>query len=162
MNSGFEDTLVFTEVLDREGGNLSAAVTRFAAERRPDGDAIALLSYENYTEMRSHTASSLFVFRKRLEAGLHYLFPNAWIPLYSMVAFTRIPYSVALARARRQDTILTAVSRVTAVAALVGLAIAGRAVYSVRPGRMLKSAFPRSCFALRSCVLRHSTLLRLS
>jgi kynurenine 3-monooxygenase len=133
MNSGFEDTLVFSEILDQEKGDLSAAVLRFASERRPDGDAIAALSSENYKEMRSHTASSLFLVRKKVERVLHALFPSWWVPKYTMVSFTRIPYSEAYARAKRQDNILNILGGLTVVAAVAGAYVFGKDVLPTLP-----------------------------
>ncbi len=39
---------------------------------------------------------------------MHALFPSAWIPQYSMVAFSRIPYHEVIKRAEKQDRILDA------------------------------------------------------
>ena len=44
--------------------------------------------------------------RKKFESVLHWLLPKTWIPLYTMVAFTRIPYHICLEREERQDKIL--------------------------------------------------------
>lgn len=120
MNAGFEDVLFFNEVLTNCDGQLSVAVPRFATERKPAGDGIAELSFRNYVEMRSHTASLAFLWKKRFEAVLHRLFPGMWIPLYTMVAFTRIPYHKAIAKAERQDRILSWAVGSSALA-LVGL-----------------------------------------
>ena len=49
--------------------------------------------------------------QKRLEAFLHRLVPGYWIPLYTMVSFTRIPYREATNRAQRQDKILTTTAK---------------------------------------------------
>ncbi|MFM7858236.1 MAG: kynurenine 3-monooxygenase, partial [Flammeovirgaceae bacterium] len=44
---------------------------------------------------------------KKIEARLHQLFPNKWIPLYSMVTFQEnIPYSVAYATGQKQKKIM--------------------------------------------------------
>lgn len=118
MNAAFEDCLAFIETYDRFGGDLATAVPTFATERRPAGDGIADLSLNNYVEMRDHTASALFLWRKRLETIFHRLMPNTWIPLYTMVAFTRIPYHEALQRGEQQHRILTWLGRGCAVAAL--------------------------------------------
>lgn len=80
MNSGFEDALVLDETLDAHGDDLSTAVPAFAEARQPTGDAIATLSYENYVEMRSHTASTMFLLRKKVEGVLHAVFGSKWIP----------------------------------------------------------------------------------
>lgn len=106
MNAGLEDTLVFAETLDKNDGDFTKAVPEYAAVRRPAGDGITDLSYGNYMEMRSHVASPMFRLQKQVEAVLHRLFPSLWMPLYSMVAFTRIPYHEALALGKRQDAII--------------------------------------------------------
>ena len=38
--------------------------------RKPAGDAITRLSYDNYVEMRSHTASRMFLLQKRFEVSV--------------------------------------------------------------------------------------------
>ncbi len=103
MNAAFEDALVLLEALDRERGDWDRAVPAFAALRRVQTDALADLSIENDLEMRQKTFTMSFLLQKRLEALLHHLFPNWWIPQYSMVSFTRIPYDQVRARAQRQD-----------------------------------------------------------
>jgi 2-polyprenyl-6-methoxyphenol hydroxylase-like FAD-dependent oxidoreductase len=45
MNAGFEDALVFKEILVETGDDLSKAVPLFATRRRPDADAISILSW---------------------------------------------------------------------------------------------------------------------
>lgn len=92
MNSGFEDCLILSELFDEYDGQLDKILPTFTKVRKPTADALAQLSFDNYVEMRKHTASKLFRFQKRVEAVLHFLFPRYWIPLYTMVSFTRIPY----------------------------------------------------------------------
>mmetsp|Transcript_21586 Transcript_21586/g.32121 ORF Transcript_21586/g.32121 Transcript_21586/m.32121 type:complete len:234 (-) Transcript_21586:84-785(-) len=106
MNSAFEDCLVFDEVLQECKGDLSKAVPNFAKKREASGNAIAKLSMGNYLEMRHHTGSTFFLLQKKLEGMLNFLFPNAWIPLYKMVTFTRIPYDEVIEREERQANIL--------------------------------------------------------
>lgn len=105
-NAAFEDCLAFCETLDACNGDLAAAVPRFAESRKPAGDALAKLSLENYVEMRHKTAVKSWLVRRKLDALLATLLPSSWIPLYSMVAFTRIPYHEALKRAQRQERTL--------------------------------------------------------
>ena len=47
---------------------------------------------------------------------------DSWIPRYSMVAFTRIPYNEVIARSDRQDAVVTGVVWAGAAALLGGLA----------------------------------------
>jgi kynurenine 3-monooxygenase len=67
--------------------------------------------------MRDHVASPLFRLEKRGEVLLHRLFPKWFVPLYTMISFTRIPYAEARARARRQGRVIRG------ILAVVGLAI---------------------------------------
>jgi len=55
--------------------------------------------------MRHSTASVLFRLQKKVEGVLNWTFPHWWVPLYKMVAFTSIPYSEAIDRARAQDAV---------------------------------------------------------
>jgi kynurenine 3-monooxygenase len=119
----FEDALVFIETLDAVGGSLSAAVPAFCSLRRPATDALADLSLDNYVEMRHKTATWEFALRKRVDAALTYWFPGYWIPLYSMVSFTRIPYDLVVARAQAQDRIVATATSV----GITALAVAGAA-----------------------------------
>ncbi|MGE3526074.1 MAG: hypothetical protein AB7I33_09150, partial [Gemmatimonadales bacterium] len=65
--------------------------------------ALADLAIGNFIEMRDTVASPLFRLRKRVEKILHTLFPRWYLPLYTMISFSRIPYADAVRRARRQD-----------------------------------------------------------
>ena len=106
MNAGFEDCLILTECLARSEGNLSTAAQMYRDTHWSDTHAICDLSMYNYLEMRSHVTSPLFLLRKKIENALHYLFPSLFIPLYSMVAFTRIPYSRVVERHRLQQAVI--------------------------------------------------------
>ena len=108
MNAAFEDVLSFFEMHDEMNGDLSKIVPAYAAKRQPAGEAIAQLSMQNYVEMRHHTADPMFRYKKKVEGVLNWLFPNWWVPLYKMVAFTRIPYheSVSLAAPRTALAVL--------------------------------------------------------
>jgi kynurenine 3-monooxygenase len=56
--------------------------------------------------MRDKTASKLFRAKKKLDHLLEGALPGAYLPLYTMVTFTRIPYAAAARRARLQDRIV--------------------------------------------------------
>ena len=108
MNSGFEDCLIFYECLVRNENNLSQAAAEYYNTHWKDTHAIADLSIYNYTEMRSHVNSTWFLMRKFIDNLVHAYFPNRFIPLYSMVTFSRIPYSEVVIRHRRQQKLLDA------------------------------------------------------
>ena len=84
---------------------------RFSALRKPDGDAIADMSLENYVEMRDAVIDPLHQQHRQLELQLERRFPGHFIPRYAMVMFhAEIPYSVAQRRARIQQGILEALT----------------------------------------------------
>jgi kynurenine 3-monooxygenase len=106
MNSGFEDCRIFTELMNTYRGNWKALLEHFQALRKPDADAIAELALQNFIEMRDLVADPKFLRRKKIEARLHELYPERWIPLYTMVTFSDMRYSEALAIGKRQDQIM--------------------------------------------------------
>lgn len=87
MNAGFEDCRVLNELLDKHDDHWKATLAEFQALRKPDTDAIAQLALDNFIEMRDLVADADFQLRKKIEAKLHELYPDQWIPLYSMVTF---------------------------------------------------------------------------
>jgi kynurenine 3-monooxygenase len=52
---------------------------------------------------------------------LHRLFPRWYLPLYTLVTFTRTPYAEALRRVRRQDLVVRVVFVFVGVAVLLGV-----------------------------------------
>ncbi len=60
----------------------------------------------NYLEMRHLVTQRSFYWRKKIDNFLYRFLPNWWIPLYTMVTFTRIPYSQCVELRHRQDKIL--------------------------------------------------------
>ncbi len=56
--------------------------------------------------MRDKTASKTFRAKKKLDHVLEGLLPGVYLPLYTMVTFTRIPYAQAARRAFWQDRIV--------------------------------------------------------
>jgi kynurenine 3-monooxygenase len=105
-NAAFEDCLSLSAALARHTGDCSRAFPAYEAERRPNADAIADLAIANFHEMRDKVSSPLFRLEKRAEALIHRLFPGWFVPLYTMISFTRIPYAEARDRAARQERAL--------------------------------------------------------
>jgi kynurenine 3-monooxygenase len=101
-NAAFEDCLVLDECLREHAPDWKAAFESYEQRRKPNVDALADLAIANFIEMRDHVASRRFLAVKKLEKVLHRLFPRRFVPLYSMVTFSRIPYAEAVERARRQ------------------------------------------------------------
>jgi kynurenine 3-monooxygenase len=103
MNAAFEDCATLTECLADNPGDLEAGFAEYQARRKKNTDALAELSVDNFIELRKRVKSPMFVARKKIEVALNRLFPNAWMPLYTMMAHTTIPYAEALERFRRRN-----------------------------------------------------------
>lgn len=106
MNSGFEDCQWLDDSLEEFGDHLDQAFPHFAQKRKPHADAIAELAMRNFVEMRDLTAQPEFLLQKKIEARFSTLYPGKWMPLYSQVTFSHIPYADALAAGQRQDRIM--------------------------------------------------------
>ncbi len=106
MNSGFEDCRFFSELTDTLKSDWKAVLEKFQKERKPNADAIAELALQNFIEMRDLVANPNFLKRKKIEAHMHKLFPEQWIPLYTMVTFSDMPYAEALSIGKKQDQIM--------------------------------------------------------
>lgn len=119
MNAAFEDVLVLDECMTRHRDDRRRAFGEFFALRKEHTDALADLAVANFVEMRDHTGSRMFLLKKKAEKWLHKLFPRWYIPLYTLVTFTRTPYAGALRRARRQNHVVVAAAAVLLMAALV-------------------------------------------
>jgi kynurenine 3-monooxygenase len=107
LNCGFEDCTCLLDLLDRHGANWPRVFEEFEQARNINTDAIADLAVENFVEMRDRVADPHFLFRKKVELALEAKYPGLFVPKYAMVTFHRIPYSVALARGKVQDRMLT-------------------------------------------------------
>lgn len=106
MNAGFEDCIVFDEIMSQFNEDLSAVLPEYTRVRVPDDHAIADLAMYNYVEMRAHVNSKWFLFRKHVDNFLHYIMPRKIIPLYTMVTFTRTRYHEAVERWQWQNKVI--------------------------------------------------------
>jgi len=107
MNAGNEDCKVLNDLLDQYGDdNWAEVLTRYAAKRKPNGDAIADLSMRNFVEMRDLVADPKFLLRKKIEGHLQAKHPDKWLPLYSQVKFSDIEYKDAWKEGLRHDRIM--------------------------------------------------------
>jgi kynurenine 3-monooxygenase len=106
MNAAFEDCVVLDECLEKFPDNREYAFAEYFNRRKENADALADLAIGNFIEMRDKTASKTFRAKKKLDHLLEAALPGIYLPLYTMVTFTRIPYAEAARRARRQDRIV--------------------------------------------------------
>jgi kynurenine 3-monooxygenase len=127
MNAAFEDCVVLDECLEKFPDNRERAFAKYFESRKENADALADLAIGNFIEMRDKTASRTFRAKKKLDHLLEAALRGMYLPLYTMVTFTRIPYAQAARRARLQDRIL--------YTALIVLVLIGILALAVLPGR---------------------------
>ncbi|MBP7148548.1 MAG: FAD-dependent monooxygenase [Acidobacteria bacterium] len=101
-NAAFEDCVVLADILAERPADLRPAFAEYERRRKEHTDALADLALHNFVEMRDRTASAAFRWGKKLEHGLARALPSWFVPLYSMVTFSRTPHADAVRRARRQ------------------------------------------------------------
>src|SRR5438874_2240829 len=106
MNAAFEDCVVLDECLAAFPENRENAFADYFQRRKENADALAALAVQNFIEMRDKTASKTFRAKKKLDHWLEAALPGIYLPLYTMVTFTRMPYAAAARRARVQDAIV--------------------------------------------------------
>lgn len=103
MNAALEDCYVLDRCIDEWPGDWPAIFAEYQRRRKPNTDALADLSRDNYIELKERVRSPVFRARRHLELLLARGFPHACVPLYSLVSHTTLPYAEAVARdARRQ------------------------------------------------------------
>ena len=120
MNAAFEDCVVLDECLAEFPNDRGRAFADYFERRKENADALAKLAVENFIEMRDKTASRVFRAKKKLDHLLEGLLPGIYLPLYTMVTFTRIPYAAAARRARLQDRLVYAGLAVIVLIATLG------------------------------------------
>lgn len=106
MNAGFEDCVALDGCIERHRGDWEAAFESFQTVRKPNADAIADMALENYVEMRDSVRDPKFQLRKEVGWKLEELYPDHFIPRYSMVMFHLLPYADAFAKGLVQAAIL--------------------------------------------------------
>jgi kynurenine 3-monooxygenase len=106
MNCGFEDAVELAELFAADIGDAATVFAEFERRRRPNAEAIAAMALENYVEMRDSVADPAFLLRRELGRVLAQRHPDRFMPRYSMVTFTRMPYAQALARGAAQEQLL--------------------------------------------------------
>ncbi|MBP6334017.1 MAG: FAD-dependent monooxygenase [Bacteroidia bacterium] len=109
MNCGFEDCTALESLMNKYKDDWKKILPEFEKERKANADAIAELAVMNFIEMRDKVGDPKFLLRKKIEAHIHKKHPAKWLPLYSQVTFSHIPYSKALVNGLKQDAIMAEV-----------------------------------------------------
>lgn len=107
MNCGFEDCRILSELVDNYHHDWDQILPAYQDQRKPNCDAIIELAQRNFVEMSELSGDPNFQLRKKIEARFNQMYPQLWVPLYSMVTFSPdIPYSEALAIGDIQQQIM--------------------------------------------------------
>lgn len=111
MNAAFEDCLSLAAALD-DHGDITDALARYEADRKPNADAIADMALENFVEMRDLAGRADFQYRKKIEQAVHKAIGDAALPQYNLVSFSRAPYIEARRRGREMAALVARIERV--------------------------------------------------
>jgi kynurenine 3-monooxygenase len=103
MNCGFEDCTILDSLMDKYEEHWPSIIEEFNANRPEDANAIADLALLNFIEMRDKVADPKFLLWKKVEKHLSEKFPTEFQSVYSMVSFSHVPYSQALAAVGQQE-----------------------------------------------------------
>jgi kynurenine 3-monooxygenase len=106
MNAGFEDCTILNAMIETYGPDWNRIFPEFSRKRKPDGDAVAELALRNFIEMRDLVADPAFILRNKIDKKLGEYFPDKWLPLYTMVTFSDMPYAQATRLGKEHDEIL--------------------------------------------------------
>ena len=106
MNAGFEDVTVLSGLMDKHLDNWTAILSAYEVRRKPNGDAVAQLALNNFTEMRDKVADPMFLERKKIEKELGKRYPEQFVSVYEMVSFSHTPYNTAIQCIQAQDQLL--------------------------------------------------------
>ena len=81
----------------------------FSKVRKPNADGLQDLSMQNFIVMRDSTANDRFLLQKQIEKKFANLYPEKWIPLYTMVSFTNISYADAWKIGMKQEKMMQSI-----------------------------------------------------
>lgn len=115
MNAGFEDCTILDALLDEYQEDWHTVIEIFNKTRIKDANAIADLALQNFIEMRDLVADPKFLLRKQIEIHLAKKYPAEFLPVYSMVTFSHLPYSEALRELNAQNELFEQVFRIPGI-----------------------------------------------
>ena len=106
MNCGMSDVQFIREKIKEHGENWFQILKDYQSHQKPNGDAIADLSLENFVEMSDKVGDERFLFKKKVEKVLENNFPDTYRSRYGMTVYTLIPYHQAFAAGEIQQELL--------------------------------------------------------
>ena len=106
MNASFQDCSTLAELMGQNENDWKTIFNAFSSVQVENGHAIADMALENYMEMRDHVNDPEYKKRREIELKLERMFPDQFIPRYSMVSFHQIPYAEVYQLGKRQFNII--------------------------------------------------------
>ena len=107
MNASFQDCSTLAKLMDQNENDWNTIFNAFSSTQVENGHAIADMALENYLEMRDHVNDPEYKKRRNMELKLERMFPDQFIPRYSMVSFHQIPYAEVYKRGEKQFKIIS-------------------------------------------------------
>lgn len=108
LNASCEDVAILDRCLDDHAGAWGPAFAAFEQRRKDDICALAELAVRHFQEISESVRGPEWVARKRIEQKLRELAPDTFVPFYTGVSFTDMPYRSVAARAVANDAVLDA------------------------------------------------------
>ena len=105
MNAAFEDCSILDKCIEQHRDDLEMAFSEFQRLRKRNTDALAKLSVENFIELRDKVRSRKLSAKKKVDHLLADLMPGKWVPLYTLISHTTVPYAEAIERAKKQNRV---------------------------------------------------------
>jgi kynurenine 3-monooxygenase len=112
MNAALEDAKTLADYLGDQSFSLGESLKRFEQARKPDTDALSLLSSNHLKQLSTHLGSPWQIARQMAEIRLEKMYPTKFRTIYSLIAHSTTRYSDALkmnsrVNSRRTRTLLS-------------------------------------------------------
>lgn len=106
MNCALEDVVTLVDSLASHSSQQSEALQEYERKRKPNAYAIQEMALENYREMRHGVSTKSYLLERDLSNWIAERYPEKFIPRYSLVTFSRVPYEYAYKRGQSQRELL--------------------------------------------------------
>jgi len=146
-NAAFEDCRVLDECMARHGSDWARVFTAFEARRKPSMDAMADLCIVHFEELFDLVGKPGFLKRREIERRIHELYPELYRPLYSMIAFTCMPYEEALRIDQRQRAVIDRIVQIDDVESRLHGAEVRRLLEELNTPPAPRAGLPRTSYA---------------
>jgi kynurenine 3-monooxygenase len=104
MCAAFDDCLAFSHYVELYKGNWEKIFRQYQQRRKRNTDVLAVLSKENFIELRDKSRSPFYILKDKADTLLHRISPAVWNPpLYVLIAHGDMEYADALRVHRNQQ-----------------------------------------------------------